>query len=47
MKTLLAAAVLLAAAQDKKIDWKTDYKAALAEAKKAGRLVVVHFWGDD
>jgi len=39
--TPLLAALLLQAG----IDWKTDYDAALAEAKKSGRYVHVHVWG--
>jgi len=41
MMLLLA---LLALAQDK-IDWKSDHDAALKEAAKAGRYVIVHFSG--
>ena len=34
-----------AAAQEKKIDWKKDYEAALKDAKKDGKYLVVHFSG--
>jgi hypothetical protein len=42
----LAAVLLLAALpQEKKIAWRSDYEAALKDAKKDGKLVVVHFSG--
>ena len=39
--------ILLALAAQSGIDWKTDYDAALADAKKSGRYVHVHVWGPD
>ncbi|HLF92443.1 MAG TPA: hypothetical protein VJB14_03210 [Planctomycetota bacterium] len=42
MTTLMA---LLALAAQGKLDWKKDHDAALKEASKAGRYVVVHFSG--
>src|SRR5258706_10395552 len=48
--TILALALLSAAAfaQDATtIDWKKDYDAALQEAKKSGRYIVVHFSGPE
>jgi len=45
---LLTLAALLFSAQDgAKLDWKKDYEAALKEAQKSGRYVVVHFSGPD
>jgi hypothetical protein len=41
--TILLAALLVQSG----IDWKTDYDAALAEAKKSGRYLHVHVWGPD
>ena len=47
---LILAVAAPAAAQDKeekkqeKMDWTTDYKAALKTAQKDGKLVIVHFW---
>ena len=42
MTTLMA---LLALAAQDKLDWKKDHDAALKEASKAGRYVIVHFSG--
>jgi hypothetical protein len=39
---LLAAVVL---AQGKKIEWKKDFEAALKDAQKSGKYVVLHFTG--
>lgn len=51
MKTFAAAMALLAAwplhAQDAKMDWKRDYNAALAEAKKDKKYIVLHFMGSN
>ena len=48
MKTLVALLALStsALAQDK-LKWNKDHDAALQEAKKAGKYVVVHFSGPD
>ena len=52
---LILAVAAPVAAQDKeekkqvkqeKMDWTTDYKAALKTAEKDGKLVIVHFWAD-
>ena len=49
---LILAVAAPAAAQDeeekkqKKMNWTTDYKAALKTAEKDGKLVIVHFWAD-
>jgi tetratricopeptide (TPR) repeat protein len=43
----LALALLLPVAQEKKIEWRKDYDAALEDAKKAGKYVLVHFTGPD
>ena len=49
---LILAVAAPAAAQDEeekkpeKMDWTTDYKAALKTAEKDGKLVIVHFWAD-
>ena len=43
MKTLLALLPVLLAQE--KIGWRTDHEAALQEAKKDGKYVVVHFSG--
>ena len=40
--TVLLALVVLA---QEKIQWTRDHDAALAEAKKAGKYVIVHFSG--
>ena len=45
MNALLLALPLLLPAQDKKMDWKHDYAAALKEAREKGKYVVVHFTG--
>ena len=45
MKTALA--LLLATLVQEKIGWKKDHDAALKEAKKDGKYVVVHFSGPD
>jgi len=46
MSALLFVA-LLAPGQDKKVDWKYDYAAALKDAKQQNRYLVVHFTGPD
>jgi tetratricopeptide (TPR) repeat protein len=43
MSVPLLAALLLV--QDPRMDWKKDYEAALKEAQKSSRFVVVHFGG--
>jgi hypothetical protein len=47
MNALLWALPLLlpAPAQDRKMEWKKDYAAALREAKERNRYLVVHFTG--
>lgn len=47
MTLLLAAALVLAAQDGAKLDWKKDYDAALKEGKTSGKYVVVHFGGPD
>ena len=34
-------------AQDAKMDWKHDFKAALAEAQKNKKYIVLHFMGSN
>jgi len=41
----IAAALLLLAAQDAKIAWRADHDAAVKDAKKEGKYVIVHFSG--
>ena len=41
----MIALLALLLAQDAKIDWKRDHDAALQEAKKAGKYLIVHFGG--
>ena len=47
MSTLLWTAIALAAQGAKKMDWKHDYDAALKEAQKDKKYVVVHFTGSN
>ena len=53
MKRFAAAAALCfltawpAHAQDAKMKWKNDYPAALKEAKKQNKYIVLHFMGSN
>src|SRR5438132_409476 len=47
MNLLALAPLVLLFQEGEKIDWKKDYEAALKEAQKSGRYVVVHFSGPD
>jgi thioredoxin-related protein len=44
---LLFALLVLASAQEAKIQWTSDHANALQEAKKAGKYLIVHFVGPD
>ena len=46
ISALILAVAAPVTAQDDKMDWKGDYKAALKTAKEDGKLVIVHFWAD-
>jgi thioredoxin-related protein len=47
MALLTLASLLLCVQDGAKLDWKKDYAAALKEAQKGGRYLIVHFSGPD